>query len=194
MYLIIALAFALFNFSACAPTEPAVPPKTQKELFVGKWQSTCVKARDFGISENARFQVLGDKIVRESVISREADCSIADVEIRQTDSFEFMDSSGDSSLDLTELDLTNESTAITPLTELGASILRLVKFCGQTEWQVGITRDIENLSDRAVKRCLSKWPSPNRFQIKGENKLYFAGTEVSTDSVTLDQVQFFKRE
>lgn len=194
MYLIIVLVFALFNISACAPSEPLLPAKTQRELFAGKWQSTCVKARDFGITEAARLQVLGDKIVRESVISREADCSIADVEIRQTDSFEFMDSGGDSALDLTELDLTNESIAITPLTDLGASILRLVKFCGQTEWQVGITREIENLSDRAVKRCLSKWPSPNRLQIKSENKLYFGGTEVSTDSVTLDQVQFFIRK
>ncbi|MES2965063.1 MAG: hypothetical protein V4760_14350 [Bdellovibrionota bacterium] len=94
-----------------------------------------------------------------------------------------------------EVDITVTSVRVKPVTETGVGILNLRAFCGMTDWEVGVERDVTGAT--GGRACFPKLPKTfyDIFSIE-EGKLYFGKGDISsvqTRPQLIDRNRLFTR-
>ena len=134
----------LFLLTACGGLKDprgeadSPPPAPTPADVKGSWQSTCVPTSSLGISESMTSEIGEKSLTVQTLMGRESDCSLADVEL--TTEFELkteVETAGSE-----KWQATPTLVRIKPLTSLGMSMLHLTKFCGIEDWVKGETREV----------------------------------------------------
>ena len=152
---------------SAVPTEPPVP----QAALEGDWQSTCVSAEGFGISESTALEITPSALTSTTRKSREGDCSIEDVRITTVSRYNNPNPNEPTGT----VELVPISVKVQAVTPVGASMLRMKLFCGQKEWIVGQEMEVTDKATKKNKDCVQLADSrePRAYERQDE-RLYFS--------------------
>ena len=152
---------------SAVPTEPPAP----QAVLEGTWQSTCVSAEGFAITESTTLDVTPSALTSVTRKSREGDCSIEDVQITTVSRFHNPNPSEPSG----KVELVPISVKVKAVTPVGASMLRMKLFCGQKEWIVGQELEVTDKATKKNKDCvqLADSKEPRAYE-RQDDRLYLS--------------------
>jgi hypothetical protein len=158
--------------AAVAPEAPPAPPPappTAEELLRGSWISTVSKPTSFGICQAAGLRVSERETVFTYYNSRESDCSLMDVETNYTMKH-VVGSAEPNAIDeqMLPIELKQTAVRVRPVSDLGASLLRIRKWCGIEDWASGRSYDVTAKVEKGEKNCARSLPKNHTFKIEGE--------------------------
>jgi hypothetical protein len=148
-------------------SQPLQAPELQ-----GVWESNCFDADAFGLTESARVTFDRNRVIRLSRVSSSGSCEGTAVEIMQEGVFA---KGAEISPSVPAIDLQITSIRIKPISADGVAILRLGAFCGISDWQEGVEREVTALTGK--EKCFPKVPTTifNVYTIES-GRLYFGDT------------------
>ncbi len=164
---------------------------TAAEELQGSWQSNCRDAEKFGLTESSKLEVTGTSAVQVTSASSTGSCGTTAVVITQNARF----SAGSANGQGRALDITVTAVKVKPLTETGVGILNLAAFCGITDWQAGVERDVTGST--GGRSCFPQLPKTfyDIFSVD-EGKLFFGKGDNSSQATrpqTIDKARSFTR-
>lgn len=144
----------------CGKHEPEVqkdPYVAALEALTGGWESNCIVgmnlsllgAAPLGITQRSIVTIEGDRLKEISRISS-LKCSDVDIEIATDAKYELQVQPASP---VHDLKLQIESIHIKPLTEFGAKVLNIAKWCGASDWKVDETRSV--IGQIGKEKCFS---------------------------------------
>lgn len=155
----------------------------------GNWWADCTLANDVGVTEMSALFMNRESLKRTTQLSFSTGCGTWDVEGQEE--FDFW-VNGDLGNGMRELELVMKSEYAKPLTVIGATQLNGMAWCGITDWQVGVSRDI-------TKKVGTENCRPNRqreiksvIKLDGEALMIGRIDDVNTSS-TLNREQVYRR-
>ena len=158
---------------AYSPFAIPTPAPTPAELK-GSWRSTCVPSSELGIAESMTSEIGEKTLSLQTVMSRESDCSLADVEMTTDyDVKSEVETAGSEKWQATPTLL-----RIKPLTSLGMSMLAITKYCGIEDWVKGETREIPLVAGTVPEGC----PSATRTLSFDGDKLHVSANRLKSSA------------
>lgn len=180
MGLVILLACAAEKNSSAPKTTTSIPPEATevpdhaavmeapRTPLDGKWQSTCVDAKVFGIAESTKLEASEGMLFSTIRTSREADCSLPDIEVIQVAKINVETGADQNQAGTVKLD--DISIRIKPLSPVGLSTLKIRKWCKLETWALEKEIDVTANARRGEKNCSEFLRLRQFFKIDG-NKL-----------------------
>jgi hypothetical protein len=153
------------------PVETEIPDhaavmETPRTPLDGKWQSTCVEAKVFGIAESTKLEASDGTLVSTIRTSREADCSLPDIEVIQIAKLNVETDADQNKTGALKLE--DISIRIKPLSPVGLSTLQIRKWCKQEAWALGKETDVTTNAFRGDKNCSEFLRRRQFFKIDGD--------------------------
>jgi hypothetical protein len=169
------VVFALAGLAGCgnegdSPDSDLTQVKAaQASELQGIWESNCVDAENVGLTEKARMTITGLKATRVSLISTTGNCASTAIELTQAASFV---KGAQAQPNIYQIDITVDSIKLKPTNEAGVAVLKLAAVCGIVDWQVGVEKDVTQLT--GTERCFPKLPAKiyTIYTVESD-KLYF---------------------
>jgi hypothetical protein len=164
-----ALTPTLLLTSGCSEETKRAP--TPYEEISGRWESNCAEGKNFaltaktnlGITQTSQLEINLSEVKETTVISSRK-CDSRDIEIKTISKATIEAPAG---VQYRDLDLQVSSYSILPLTEFGARILNLSKWCGFSDWAVGTDRDVT--IQAAEGKCMKPRGARVPFVLEGAN-------------------------
>ncbi len=164
-----ALTPILLLSTGCSEETKSVP--TPYEEISGRWASNCAEGKNFaltsktnlGITQTSQLEINLSEVKETTVISSRK-CDSRDIEIKTISKAIIETPAGATHRDL---DLQVSSYSILPITEFGARILNLSKWCGLNDWAVGTERDVSVAA--AEGKCMKPRGPRIPFVLEGAN-------------------------
>lgn len=182
---------SMVTFSLLAPTlvlgwacsrspssgEDEIVNATAAEELQGAWKSNCRDAQKFGLTESSTLQVTGASAHQVTSVSSTGGCGTTAVVITQDARMHAGSEAGQGRA----LDITVTSVKVKPVTETGVGILNLAAFCGITDWQAGVERDVTAAT--GGRSCFPQLPKTffDIFALE-DGKLYFGKGDNSSQA------------
>lgn len=171
--------------------DDGVAEATAAEELQGAWTSTCRDAEKFGLTESSRLDVTGTTATQVTSVSSTGNCGTTSVVVTQTATV----SAGEPVGQGRAVDITVTSVKVKPMNETGVGVLNLAAFCGVTDWQAGVERDVTATTGRSP--CFPRLPKTffDIFAIE-EGRLYFGKGDISSAATrpqTIDRTRSFSR-
>lgn len=164
---------------------------TAAEELQGSWQSNCRDAEKFGLTESSRLDVAGTTALQVTSASSTGACGSTAVVVTQT----AIVSAGAALGEGRTLDITVTNVKVKPANDTGVGILNLSAFCGVTDWQVGVERDVTSMTGGSS--CFPKLPKPyyDIFTIRDGKLMFGKGntSSVQTRPQLIDATRSFTR-
>jgi hypothetical protein len=193
---VLALAMTLLALGCSQPGSgggetDGIANATAAEELQGSWQSNCRDAEKFGLTESSRLDISGTSATQVTNTSSTGACGTTAVTITQS----AVVSAGTPSGQGRAVDITVTSVKVKPVTETGVGILNLAAFCGITDWQAGVERDVTGST--GGRSCFPRLPKTfyDIFTVD-EGKLYFGKGDISSAATrpqVVDRNRLFSR-
>ena len=175
------------------PSDPANPAGQGGPAgdLQGTWESTCLAATSFGLTETSRIAITGQEFTQTGRVSASGNCSTNDVEVTLTGQYQRR---AQVSGAIYQIDTTFATARIKPITVLGAEMLKLAGWCGFSDWAVGQEKDVT--AKTGADRCFQKLPATiyTIYTVEG-GRLYFGKggdvTQPARRPVELDREDYY---
>ena len=145
---------------------PAPPPPTPEELLRGAWLSTVSKPEPFGVCQATFLRVSEREAIVTTLNSRESDCSLIDVET----SYSVKHVVGAANqAGFLPIEFQQNTVRVKPVSDLGASLLKIRKWCGTDKWVTGQEIDVTARVEKNDRNCARSLLKNHMFKIEGDN-------------------------
>ncbi len=155
----------------------------------GNWWADCTTAPDVGMTEMSALFMNRETFKRSTQFSFSTECGTWDVEDQET--FDFW-VNGDVGNGMRELELVMKKESAKPMTVIGATMLNSLGWCGITDWEVGVVRDITERVGKENCRPNRQRTIKTVIKLDGEVLLLGRMDEVEAQS-TLNKDQIYRR-